>query len=675
MEDLFSSISENETDLKRIDELRALLNKANEAYYQSDNPFLSDLDYDKLMQELIDLEVKHQAKTPDSPSQRVGGLPTKSFATVTHPTPLLSLSNTYNEGELLDFDRRIRDLLGHSDYTYSAELKYDGMALRLSYHNGILIQGATRGNGIEGDDITTNVKTIRSIPLKLKSEHSISLSSLDIRGEAFMEREAFALFNQQREEDGETVFANPRNATSGSLKMQDSKQVAARPIRFFAYDVLSDNLPSEITQTQKLELLHQLGLPVCEHRRHCKSIDEVLTVINSWNQLRHELPYDTDGVVVKINEDKFRDILGRTAKAPRWAIAYKYQAEQAQTVLNDITLQVGRLGTITPVAELEPVFLAGTTVKRASLHNEDEILRKDIRVGDTVLVEKAGEIIPQVVSVVNPDRENRSEPFKMPENCPACGSVLVKADGEAAWRCENHACPPQLRIRIEHFASRIAMQIDGLGEAIVDQLVTQGLIQNYADLYTLSFDALSNLERMGEKSAQNLLESLEASKKRPFDKVLFALGIRFVGATVAKDLARHFGSIDSIIKANFEELTAVDSIGPRIAESVIEFFSKEENLELVNRLKFAGLSFEFAQTEKKESALTGKTVVLTGTLPTLKREQATAIIESQGGKVSSSVSKKTDFVLAGEQAGSKLEKARQLGVTILTEQDFINIIS
>ncbi len=673
MTDLFSSI--NGKYHQRISELREILSKANDAYYQSAEPYLSDTDYDVLMAELIDLETKTGTQAPDSPSLRVGGKPNKEFLTVTHPTPLLSLSNTYNEGELLDFDRKINNLLGHSDYTYVAELKYDGMALRLSYQNGVLQMAATRGNGVEGDDISTNVRTVKSIPLRLAVNTSFSNEMLDIRGEVFMEREAFAQLNEQREADGESVFANPRNATAGSLKLQDSKVVATRPIRFFAYDLLSDALPAAITQTEKLSLLAEMGLPVCEHRKHCSTIEEVIEIIAIWDELRHTLPYDTDGVVVKVNEDRYRDILGRTAKAPRWAIAYKYQAEQAKTILNDISLQVGRLGTITPVAELEPVFLAGSTVKRASLHNEDEILRKDIRIGDTVLVEKAGEIIPQVISVVNPDRENRSESFKMPQHCPACQSVLVKTEGEVAWRCENPVCPPQLRIKIEHFAGRTAMQIDGLGEAIVDQLVSKNLISTYADLYSLNQEQIANLERMGEKSAQNLLTSLDESKKRPFDKVLFSLGIRFVGVTVAKDLAQHFGSIEVLQKASYDELIAVDSIGPQIALSVIDFFSQEKNRALITQLKEAGLQFKFEAKEKQSVIFAGKIFVLTGSLPTLKRDEASRIIEANGGKVSSSVSKKTDFVLAGDEAGSKLEKAKTLGVQILNENEFLTLVA
>lgn len=658
---------------ERVIALREQLQQANSQYYDQAQPLLSDLEYDRLMEELLDLELAFDLQTLDSPSVRIGGKTNKNFQTITHTTPLLSLSNTYNEGEVLDFDRKIKDILGHSEFTYSAELKYDGMALRLVYRDGKLVLGATRGNGIEGDDITANVKTIRSIPLSLKT---IPFNGdLDIRGEAFMNREAFAVFNEQREADGEQAFANPRNATAGSLKMQDPKVVSSRPIRFFSYDILAESAPKNLTQFEKLELLAKIGLPVCEHRKLCSNIQEVVEIIKEWDVLRHQLPYDTDGVVIKINEDRYREILGRTAKSPRWAIAYKYQSEQVLTKLNSITLQVGRLGSITPVAELEPVLLAGTTVRRASLHNEEEIQRKDIRVGDFVLIEKAGEIIPQVISVQNPEGFSRGELFKMPENCPACDSKLIKAEGEVAWKCWNPICPPQLRHKIEHFASKQALYIDGLGEAIVDQLVTADLIKNYADLYSLEFEQLINLERMGEKSANNLIASIQESKKRPFDKVLYALGIRFVGTTVAKDIAHHFTSMERLMDASFDELVAVDSIGPKIAESLIEHFKNEENQVLIARLKSAGLQFEYAQKSITSTRFDGFTFVLTGTLPNMKRDEAARLIEENGGKVSSSVSKKTQYVVAGDEAGSKLEKAIALGVPVLTEAQFLELLT
>lgn len=656
---------------KRIQELRDLLNEANRAYYNDAQPFLSDKEFDEKLKELDKLEQEFNLLTPDSPTQRVGGDTSSEFATVEHPVPLLSLDNTYNEEELNDFDGRVRKILGHDNYDYFVELKFDGASLRLRYEQGTLVLGATRGDGQKGDDITRNVKTIQDIPLKLTENYP---EIVEIRGEAYMEREAFARLNQRREEEGLSVFANPRNSTAGSLKMQDPKAVAQRPIRFFAFDLLLDEEENSLTQYKKYKLLEDFGLPVCEHYKVCASIDEVHEVIKEWDKLRHELPYETDGVVIKVNQSNFREQLGTTSKFPRWAIAYKFEAEQATTVINDITLQVGRLGTITPVAELEPVLLAGTTVKRASLHNADEIQRKDIRIGDTVLVEKAGEIIPQVISVVNPERAERPAPFEFPKTCPACNSKLVKYEGEVAWRCVNPTCPPQVRIRIEHFASRDAMDIEGLGESVVDQLVSERLIQTYADLYELTVDQIIPLERMAEKSAQNLIDAIEKSKEQPFERVIYALGIRFVGKTVAKDLAKAFKTIEALQSATEEDLTAIDSIGPRIAASVVDFFSNEKNQEIVNRLIKAGLQFEQKEQELSSSILKGKKLVLTGSLPNLTRKEASNLIEKHGGKTASSVSKNTDYVLAGESAGSKLTKAQQLGIEILDEESFLSLI-
>lgn len=659
---------------KRIDELRKLLEQANYAYYQEAEPFISDREYDSFMEELLKLELEFNLQTPDSPSVRIGGQPSKEFKNVRHPIPLLSLSNTYSEEELNNFDRRVRDILGHDEYEYLTELKFDGMALRLRYENGKLVLGATRGDGQRGDDITNNVRTIRDIPLQLNGEHE---DVVEVRGEAYMENEAFARFNERREEQGETVFANPRNATAGSMKMQDPKTVASRPIRFFSYDLYLEENDLNLTQSEKLKRLSGMGLPVCEFHKKCENIGEVHEYIRYWEKRRHDLPYQTDGVVIKVNQDRYRETLGFTAKSPRWAIAYKYEAEQAETTVNDITLQVGRLGTITPVAELEPVFLAGTTVKRASLHNEDEIHRKDIRIGDKVLIEKAGEIIPQVVSVVNADRKNRSQEFHMPENCPACGEKLVQLDDEVAWRCVNITCPPQIRIRIEHFASRDAMDIDGMGTAIVDQLVSSELIHNFADLYELKEDQLIPLERMGEKSAKNLVKSIDKSRERPFERVLYGLGIRHVGLTVAKDLARNFKSIDRIMEADEESFTAIDSIGPKIAESLNSYFQENKNLKLIDRLKNYGLNFEVEEELLVSNKLTGKTFVLTGTIPNLTREEAKELIERNGGKVSKSVSKKTNSVLVGESPGSKLDKAKNLNIDIQyikNRKEFLKLI-
>lgn len=652
---------------KRIDELRDILNRANKAYYDESDPFISDREYDGLMDELLDLELEFNLQTPDSPSVRIGGEPSKIFKSVKHPIPLLSLSNTYNQGELNDFDRRVQNILGHSDYEYLTELKFDGMALRIRYENGELVLGATRGNGRKGDDITKNVRTIRDIPLRLKNNYP---DVVEVRGEALMEREAFARFNERRDEQGEAAFANPRNATAGSLKLLDPKAVSSRPIRFFAYDLLLDDADDSLTQFDKMRKLESMGLKVSEHFQKCSSINEVHNFIEKWDSKRHELPYDTDGVVIKVNEDRYREILGHTAKSPRWAIAYKFEAEQAETTINDITLQVGRLGTITPVAELEPVLLAGTTVKRASLHNEDEIHRKDIRAGDRVKIEKAGEIIPQVVSVENPGRVNRSEPFHMPKSCPACSEKLVRLDEEVAWRCINPSCPPQVRIRIEHFASRDALDIEGLGPAIVDQLVSQGLVNNFADLYDLQLDNLIPLERMGEKSAQNLLNGIQESKNQPFDRLLYALGIRFVGRTVARDLATAFKTIEKIATAKEEDLIEIDSIGPRIADSVVNYFSNDKNIKLIERLQSYGLQLKMQESSEQSNKLDGLTFVVTGTLPNYKRNEVKDLIEKNGGKATGSVSGNTDYLLAGENPGSKYDKAHELGVKIISEEDF-----
>lgn len=656
---------------KRVKELRDLLRAANDAYYQEANPIMSDQEYDVLMNELMDLEKKFDLYSPDSPTVRIGGEPTKVFPTVIHPVPLMSLSNTYSLEELDDFDRRVKDILEHDNFSYVAELKFDGMALRLRYEDGVLVLGATRGDGRQGDDITGNVRTIRDIPLKLKGKYP---PIIEVRGEAYMERKAFVRFNNMREEEGEQVFANPRNATAGTMKLQDSRMVTRRPIRFFAYDLLLEEKDENRTQNDKIKLLESWGLPVCKYHDHCKHLNKVHKFIKYWDDKRHGLPYDTDGVVIKVNEERYRTRLGATAKSPRWAIAYKYNPEQAETTIHAITLQVGRLGTITPVAELEPVKLAGTTVKRASLHNEDEIHRKDIRPGDTVLIEKAGEIIPQVVQVVNSGRRDRSPAFHMPDLCPSCEEKLVRLDDEVAYRCINPSCPPQVRSRIQHFASRDALDIEGLGEAVVDQLVSHELIHNYAELYDLSEDDLLPLERMGKKSAGNLISAIAASKKQPFERVLYGLGIRFVGQTVARDLARAFGSIDRIMNAEAEELTQVESIGPKIADSVCTHFRKDKNRELIEHLREKGLTLETSGEIRQSHVLEGITFVLTGTLPTYTRGEAEKLIRDNGGKTTGSVSRKTDYVLAGENPGSKYDKAKALDIEIISEDDFNRII-
>lgn len=654
---------------KRAEELRELLHRANRAYYVDSEPFISDREFDESLSELNVLEEKFGLTTKNSPTQRVGGEPTPSFPDVQHPVPMLSLDNTYNENDLKDFDRRVRDILGHTEFTYAVELKFDGASIRLRYEDGELLLGATRGDGLMGDDITANIKTIRDIPLQIDS-----MDSVEIRGEAYMEKEAFLRLNESRENQDLTPFANPRNSTAGSLKMQDPREVARRPIKFFGFDIISEKRVPKLTHEDKLVQLSNFGIPVCEYFEVCKDPVELIEVIHKWDQIRHQLPYETDGVVIKVNEVKYHEELGFTSKFPRWAIAYKFQAAQASTQLESITLQVGRLGKITPVAELKPVKLAGTTVKRASLHNEDEINRKDIRPGDTVVIEKAGEIIPQVVSVMNPDRNGRAQPFKMPELCPACSEKLVKFLDEVDWRCINPECPPQVLERIAHFASRDAMDIDGLGEAIIEQLLTEGLIKTYADLYDLNKEKLLPMERMGEKSVQNLLLSIENSKTQPLHRVLYGLGIRFVGKTVAKDLSNHFNSIEAISNSEVETMTTIDAIGPKIAESVFKFFRNEKNLSLIQSLKENGVVFQVEENKIISQKLSGKKIVITGTLPNYSRNDVKELIEVHGGSTTSSVSKNTDYVVAGDSPGSKYEKAIQLDIPILNESELNDLL-
>lgn len=656
---------------QRVEDLRGLLDKANKAYYQDAQPFISDKEFDEYLAELKELEQEFGLSDPISPTKRVGGEPSSDFETVKHPIPLLSLDNTYNEEELNDFDRRVHDLLEHDNFTYLVELKFDGAAIRLRYENGKLVLAATRGDGERGDDITRNIKTIKDIPLRLENNYP---DIVEVRGEAYMEREAFVRMNEHRKQQGLNAFANPRNSTAGSLKMQDPREVARRPIRFFSFDLLSDGTDANITQHQKMEWLEKFGLPVCEHYKLCSNIQQVHKQIEEWKDLRHDLPYETDGVVIKVNEEKYRETLGTTSKAPRWAIAYKFEAEQATTVLQDITLQVGRLGKITPVAELKAVELAGTTVKRASLHNEDEIHRKDIRIGDRVVVEKAGEIIPQIITVVNPDRDDRGAQFEMPQHCPACNQKLIKLGEDVDWRCINPECPPQIRQRIEHFASRDAMDIDGMGEAVVDQLVTENLISNYAGLYELTKEQLLPLERMAEKSAQNLLDAIEGSKAQPLDRVIYAMGIRFVGKTVARDLAHGFKTMDTLMDAQQEDIEDIESIGPKIAQSVVEFFDQDHNRDIVTKLRSHGLTLQMEEEQQASQKLKDKKFVLTGSLPSLTRKEATQLIEKHGGSTTSSVSSKTDYLLVGDSPGSKYNKAKELNISIIDQTSFLELI-
>ncbi|MBL7074675.1 NAD-dependent DNA ligase LigA [candidate division KSB1 bacterium] len=660
---------------QQIEKLRDEIRKHDFQYYVLNEPLISDYEYDRRYRQLADLESRYpQLVTPDSPTQRVGGEPTKEFPTVTHSSPMLSLSNTYSEGEMREFNRRVRTILGEDPYEYVCELKLDGVAVNLKYEGGLFVQGATRGDGVMGDDITPNLKTIRSIPLRLFTEET-ALLNIEARGEVFMNKLDFEALNAEQKKRGEKLFANPRNATAGTLKQQDPRVVASRPLRIYLY-YLSYSSEEEQFHYDDLKTLGKLGLPVNQNFRLCGNIDEVIEFCREWEPRRDDLPYEIDGVVVKINSIPQHQVLGSTAKSPRWAMAYKFKAREAETILKGISLQVGRTGAVTPVAELEPVRLAGSTIHRATLHNEEEIARKDFRVGDTVVLKKGGDVIPKVSEVVLKKRLPGTVPFQMPKTCPVCGGPLIKPEGEIISRCENLSCPAQVQRRIEHFASRGAMDIEGLGTAIVEQLIENNLIRDFSDPYFLEADDLIPLERMAEKSADNLIRAIEKSKERPFEKVLFALGIRFVGATVARVIARHFGSMDRLKSATCEELEAVYEIGPRIARSVVEFFQNEVNLKVIERLAKAGvrMAAEDEEIPAPKGIFAGKTFVLTGRLAGFTREEASEIIHNEGGQVISSVSKKTDFVLAGEEPGSKYKKAKKLGVKIIDEEEFENLI-
>jgi DNA ligase (NAD+) len=659
---------------KRAETLRNELLEHDYRYYVLADPKVSDEEYDRLMRELQDIESRYPALlTPDSPTQRVGGAPTREFASVTHAPPMLSLANTYSEEEIREFDRRVRDLLEGEKPRYMAELKFDGVAIALTYRNGILVRGATRGDGAQGDDITNNLRTIGSLPLRLRTDER-PLLNIDVRGEAYMNRSDFAAMNDQRERAGEKIFINPRNATAGALKLQDPTVVATRPIAFVAYTLILQG-PSSGFQSEALATLARIGFPVSREAKICPSIDDVIGFWKTWERRRDTLPYDIDGVVVKVDSLAQQAALGAIAKSPRWAVAFKFASRKAETRLRGITLQVGRTGTLTPVAELEPVFVGGTTVSRATLHNIDYIASLDLRVGDTVVVEKGGDVIPKVSGMVGRLRPANAVPYVLPAKCPDCGSPVYREEGEANVVCENAECPAQVRGRIEHFASRGAMDIEGLGEAAVEQLVGLSLVHHVADLYTLHRKraALLELERWGEKSVQNLLDAIDRSKKQPFHRVVYALGIRHVGAGVAKVIAGVFPSFDDLRSTSEEILQQTPQVGPVIAASIARFFADKHNIAIVRKLVDAGVTSRGA-ARASSGLLKGSTFVLTGTLPTLTREEASALIERHGGKVSSSVSRNTTYVLAGEDAGSKLKKARDLGVKIITEADFHSLI-
>ena len=668
---------------KKIESLRDEIRKHDYNYYILNQPTIGDERYDKLVKELEKLEAENpELITPDSPTQRVSKDLTKEFKAVKHKVPMLSLTNTYSEEELNDFDRRVREALPENEKVeYTVEFKIDGASVSLNYINGMLKTAATRGDGIVGEEITANVKTIKSIPLKLTNREKLphKLNDIEVRGEIFMNIKDFIKLNKNRSERGEKLFANPRNSSAGTLKLLDAKEVAKRPLNNFVYTLISTEEELK-SQQQNLDILKKMGFRVNPHYKLCKNIDEVITVCRKFESMREKLEYEIDGAVVKVNSIKQQNILGSIAKSPRWAVAFKFKSRQAFTIINDITWQVGRTGAITPVAELEPVFLAGSTISRATLHNFDEIQRKDIRVGDKVVIEKGGDVIPKVVSVVLAERKKNSKPTKAPTKCPTCSSPLFKPENEVAYYCENTECPDQVKGRLEHFASRGAMDIEGLGEALIDLFVSKGFLRNHADIYKLKDVRyeLIQIDRLGEKSVDNLLQSIEKSKNQPFDKVLFALGIRYVGAGAAKKLASHFNSIDNLMKAGVEEITSVYEIGESIANSVKQFFSNKSNIQAIQQLKKSGLQFASVKEKMQVKANTffsNKTFVLTGTLNNFTREEAGLMIERLGGKVVSSVSKNTDFVLAGDKAGSKLTKAKDLSVKVLNEDEFTKLLA
>lgn len=681
------------TPQELIASLRQQLHEHNYLYYVKDAPVISDFEFDKLLEQLKQLEAAHPAYAdPNSPSVRVGGAVTKNFTTVPHEYRMYSLDNSYNREDLLEWEQRLRKVVD-GDIQYVCELKYDGASISLRYEKGTFVKAVTRGDGTQGDDVTNNVRTIKSVPLQLRGDHIPD--KFEIRGEIVLPWDGFHKMNEERAAQGLELYRNPRNTASGSLKLQDSTLVAQRPLECLLYQLAGDNLPVK-QQYDSLQRARDWGFKVPEQSKLVRSIDEVLEYVAYWDQARKELPYETDGVVIKVNNLRQQEELGFTAKAPRWAMAYKFAAEQVSTVLEEITYQVGRTGAITPVANLAPVEISGTTVKRASLHNADQIEKLDIRVGDTVYVEKGGEIIPKIVAVDLSKRPTNSQATQYIQDCPECQTPLTRSEGEAQHFCTNTmGCPPQIKGRIEHFISRKAMDIDGLGAETVGQLVDEGLISNYADLYDLTVDQVLPLERMAQKSAENMINGIASSKNIPFERVLFALGIRYVGETVAKKLAKHYKSMMALMKMpesqeidlfsgdafakaeKLQELTAIPEIGERIAQSVIEFITDQQQIQMVDRLSKSGLKFELSEDQLaiQSNKLSGKSFVVSGVFE-MSRNDLKKLIEDNGGKVSSSLSSKTDYLVRGDKMGpSKLEKAEKLSITMISEQEFLSLIS
>lgn len=653
----------------RIRELEKVLEYHNNLYYNNDSPEISDMEYDKLLRELEDLEKQFpEYKSENSPTSHVGGTASSKFSPVVHSVPMESLQDVFSKEELIEFDNRIKSSLNEK-YEYVVELKIDGLSVSLEYENGKFKRGSTRGDGVTGEDVSENLKTIKDIPINLNK----NISSLEVRGEVYMSTEVFNKLNELQEIYEQKLFANPRNAAAGSLRQLDSEVTKKRQLSMFVFNIQAVNGISFNTHFETLKYMEECGFKVVPYYKVIDNIEDVYKRIEEISELRGELPFEIDGVVIKLNSLSQRDVLGSTSKTPRWAVAYKFPAEEKETKLIDIVVQVGRTGVLTPNAVLEPVRLAGTTVRKATLHNIDNILDKDIRIGDTVIVRKAGDIIPEIVSSVKDKRTEELEIYKMPELCPACGEKTVRFTDEAATRCINSSCPAQLMRTIIHFASRDAMDIEGMGPAVVSALIDNNIISSFSDLYYLNAEDISHLERMGDKSAKNIIDAIEKSKQNDLSKLIFGLGIRFVGAKTAKSLSKHFKSMDNFIKADYETLISIDDIGQKVAGSIIDFFKDNSNILLIEKLKSANVNMQSLEKIIDER-FKGKTFVLTGTLPTLKRDEASKIIESFGGKTSSSVSKKTDYVLLGEEAGSKLEKAKTLGINIISEEEFMEMI-
>jgi DNA ligase (NAD+) len=663
---------------KKIEALREKIRHHEHLYYVLDDPTISDAEFDQLMQQLKTLESEHPSLvTPDSPTQRVGGKPREGFVKVPHSSPMLSLDNTYSEEELRDWERRVHELSGRKDVDYVCELKLDGMSLALIYEDGKLVRGITRGDGSVGEDVTLNVRTVRSVPLSIPKEKLKKAgipSDFEVRGELLMPTASFKKINEERERNGLPTFANPRNFTAGTVRQLDSNITAARRLDYFPYILLQNGRTYFDRHSKTLAALEAAGFKVNPNHKLVRSMDEAWAFIQRWEEKRDSLPYEIDGIVIKVDRTSLQDELGFTGKAPRWAIAYKYAARAGITKLENVRWQVGRTGKLTPVAELVPVLIGGTTVRNATLHNMDEIERLGVKIGDWVQVERGGDVIPKVAKVVDDkDHPRGKEDIEVPEKCPVCGTKVVRTEGEVDYRCVNANCPAKLAGTILHFASRGVMNIDGMGDALVGQLTERGLVKNVADIYKLTKNDLLSLERMGDKSAQNILDEIEASKKLPLERVIYGLGIRMVGERTAQFLAEHFGSMEAIESAGVEELQDVNEVGPRIAESIVEFFSVIANRKLVERLREAGLTLT-GQKKQRGTKLAGKTFVLTGTLAHFTRDEAKKMIEDAGGKVTGSVSKKTDYVVAGADAGSKLDKAKELGVRVIDEKELEQLV-